>query len=66
MPKPQKQELVVKHTFLFPSMENPPEITVNGSQISIVDQGITEIPQELASEYGATITNLVLSDNQIK
>lgn len=40
--------------------------TVEGSHLSVIGQGLEEIPSELGVEYGSTITELDFTENAIR
>lgn len=42
------------------------QVSVEGHHLSIVGQGIAEIPAELGAQYGETVTELDFTENAIR
>ena len=42
------------------------QVSVEGHHLSIVGQGITEIPADLGAQYGETVTELDFTENAIR
>lgn len=42
------------------------QVSVEGHHLSIVGQGIAEIPAELGTQYGETVTELDFTENAIR